>query len=213
MTLLDTLRRRHACKAYQANTPISPEQLQSVIEAMSLAPTSSGLQPFSILHLQSPEARAAVVEACGSSNKGLTTDCAEVLVLAAWDNYTAQRIDKVYERHIAERPSTLRERYIAYADMLKKNYLAAPQESNYQHCARQAYIALGLGLAAAEQAGLAATPIEGFNPETLDKLLGLQAKHLRSVLVIALGHADPERDWLAGTPKCRRPLSELVVQC
>jgi nitroreductase/dihydropteridine reductase len=57
-----------------------------------------------------------------------------------------------------------------------------------------------------------ATPMEGFKPAELDKLLGLREKGLRSVTLLALGYRDTENDWLANLKKVRRPIEELVIE-
>jgi nitroreductase len=53
------------------------------------------------------------------------------------------------------------------------------------------------------------TPMEGFNHEGLDTLLGLKALGLTSSVILAVGHRDPENDKLANAAKVRKPSEEM----
>jgi len=77
---------------------------------------------------------------------------------------------------------------------------------------RQAYIALGTGLAVAAEEQVDSTPMEGFDPDALDAVLGLQEKGLRSTVVLALGYRDAEKDYLSSAAKVRRDKEELFVR-
>ena len=59
--------------------------------------------------------------------------------------------------------------------------------------------------------GVDSTPIEGFDPEALDKILKLKEKGLRSCVMLALGYRDGEKDWLVDLPKVRKPKKDLVT--
>ena len=83
---------------------------------------------------------------------------------------------------------------------------------NFEHAARQAYIALGTALLAAAEASVDATPMEGFDPAKVDEILGLRAKGLRSVVLLPLGYRQASGDWLVNLKKVRTPLDELVIR-
>jgi nitroreductase/dihydropteridine reductase len=87
-----------------------------------------------------------------------------------------------------------------------------PREAdvNYQHAARQAYIGMGIALTAAAFEEVDATPMEGFDPEKVDEILGLKARGLRSVTLVPIGYRDNEGDWLVKLKKVRRPKEEFV---
>ena len=85
-------------------------------------------------------------------------------------------------------------------------------EANYQAAARQAYIGLGSALAAAAFEEVDATPMEGFDPEAVDEILGLKARHLRSVILLPLGYRQAEGDWLVNLKKVRRDRNAFVTE-
>lgn len=55
------------------------------------------------------------------------------------------------------------------------------------------------------------TPMEGFEPKELDKILNLREKGLRSTLLLPLGYRDADNDWLVNLKKVRKPNEELFT--
>ena len=94
MSLLENLQWRHAVKAYDPTKKVAKEDLNRILEAARLAPTSSGLQPFRIISVENQELKEKMV--AGALNPGVMRDCSHVLVFAAWDSYSEEKIDKVY---------------------------------------------------------------------------------------------------------------------
>ena len=106
----------------------------------------------------------------------------------------------------------LAEDFGSYTDRLKSLYLNQTEEQNFVHTARQAYIGFGLAIAQAAELKVDSTPMEGFNPDLLDKLLDLRTKGLRSVLLLPLGYRDAENDWLEKMKKVRKLTDEFVIK-
>lgn len=207
MSLLENLEWRHAVKAYDASKKVSDEDIRKIVEAARLAPTSSGLQPFRVVVVKDQAVKNSLVE--GALNPECARDCSHIIVFAAWDNYTEERIDQMYDFTTDER-GLPRGRFGSYTALLKRTYLNAPQEKNFEHIARQVYIGLGLALAQAAELRVDSTPIEGFKPEIVDEVLGLKKEGLRSVLLMYVGYADKEKDWLAPMKKVRIPYDDFV---
>jgi nitroreductase / dihydropteridine reductase len=207
--LTEKLNWRYATKAMDASKKVSREKLDAILEAINLAPTSSGLQPFEVLVISNDEVRAKIREVAW--NQAQVTDSSYLLVFAAWDNYTAERIDAVINQTHEERGTPL-EVLNAYYDNLKAMYLPRDAEVNSAHAARQAYIAFGIGLTAAAFEEVDATPMEGFDADKVDEILGLRAKGLRSVTLMPIGYRAQTGDWLQGAKKVRKPMAELVTE-
>ncbi|MGL4319328.1 MAG: NAD(P)H-dependent oxidoreductase [Paracoccaceae bacterium] len=206
--LQEKLNWRYATKKMIAGKAVPQAKVERILEAANLAPTSSGLQPFEIIVVTNPEVKAKLSAAAFGQQQ--IVDGSHVLVFAAWDNYTTERIDAVVAQTHAERGTPLAA-LNAYYDGLKAQYLPRDAEVNYQHAARQAYIAFGVALTAAAFEEVDATPMEGFNPDQVDEILGLRAKGLRSVTLMPLGYRAAEGDWLQGAAKVRKPMDELVT--
>ena len=98
-----------------------------------------------------------------------------------------------------------------YRQMLLNSYPEKDPEVNFQHAVRQAYMAFSQAIGAADFKEVDRTPIEGFDPEVLDKILGLREKGLRSCVILPLGYFDAKNDWLVNLPKVRKSREELVT--
>ncbi|MCB4809061.1 nitroreductase family protein [Tamlana sp. 62-3] len=209
MSLLEDLNWRHAVKAYNPEKKVSQENIDKIVEAARLAPTSSGLQPFKVLVVSNQDLKEKLVK--GALNPECMRDCSHVIVFAAWNRYTEERIDKVYNFTTDER-GLPRGRFSSYTDKLKALYLNQPAEENFAHIARQTYIALGLALAQAAELKVDTTPAEGFSNAVVDEVLELDKLGLKSVSLMYVGVADNENDWIAHMKKVRIPTNEFLVE-
>ena len=95
--------------------------------------------------------------------------------------------------------------------MLLNSYPKRDPEVNFQHAAKQAYIALSQTMVAAAFEEVDSTPMEGFDPAALDNILGLKEKGLRSAVMLTLGYRDSEKDWLVKLPKVRKSNEDLIT--
>ncbi|SMX36729.1 NAD(P)H-dependent oxidoreductase [Octadecabacter ascidiaceicola] len=206
--LNDLLNWRYATKKMDPSKAVPQEKVDAIIEAIRMAPTSSGTQPFEMFVVSNPDVRSKIAEAAGGQAQ--ITDGSHVLVFAAWDNYTAERIDEVVSLNVEARGDL--PMLHAYYDNLKSNYLPRDAETNYAHAARQAYIALGIALVAAAEQEVDSTPMEGFDPDAVDAILGLKERGLRSVVLMPLGYRDPAGDWLLPMDKVRKSHDAIITE-
>jgi nitroreductase / dihydropteridine reductase len=206
-TLIDKLQWRYAAKKMNPALPVPQDKVDRILEAVRLTASSSGLQPYEVLVITDPELRARIRP--HAWNQAQITDGSHLLVFAAWDNYTAERINMMFDL-VNEQRGIRNEGWEAYRQQLLSTYPQRSAEENFQHAARQAYIGLGTALIAAAEEQVDATPMEGFVPAEVDEILGLRARGLRSVLLLPLGYRQPEGDWLVNLKKVRRPVEQFV---
>lgn len=209
MALLNDLEWRYATKKYDPTKKVSQEHVDKIVEAARLAPTSSGMQQFRVFVISKQEIKDQLVPI--ANGQQIVADASHVLVFAAWNQYTEERIDSIFKLTTKERglPS---DKFVDYTNRLKAVYLKQSPEENFVHTAKQAYIGFGLSIAQAAELKVDATPMEGFNTEQLDELLQLKAKGLKSVLMLPLGYRDEEGDWLLPMKKVRNPKEEFVQE-
>lgn len=205
--LLERLHWRYATKKMDPARKVPADKLERILEAARLAPTSSGLQPFEIFVVTDPAVRARIQPIAW--NQGQIVDGSHLLVFAAWDDYTAERINAMFDYTNTVR-GFRNEGWENYRNQLLNSYPQRDAEVNFQHAARQAYIGLAAALIAAAHEEVDSTPMEGFDPAALDEILGLRARHLRSVAILPLGYRLPEQDWLVNLAKVRRPREQFV---
>jgi nitroreductase/dihydropteridine reductase len=207
MELLDKLNWRYAAKAMNGKK-VAEDKIERILEAARLAPTSSGLQPFEIFVIKNQAIKEKIKPVAW--NQSVITDCSHLLVFAAWDTYTADRIN-----HMFDLTNDIRgfknEGWENYRQMLLSSYPQKDAEENFNHAAKQAYIAFSQTIIAAAFEGVDATPLEGFDPAAVDKILGLREKGLRSAVLLPLGYRKEDKDWLVNLKKVRKPMDELVT--
>lgn len=206
-TLLEQLNWRYATKKMDPAKSVSQEKVDTIIEAIRLSPTSSGTQPFELIVVTNPELRNEICKA--ASDQSPIKDGSHLLVFAAWDTYTDERIDEVAKLNVEKRGDL--PLIGQYYGNLKASYVPREAEVNYAHAARQAYIALGIAMVAAAEQEVDCTPMEGFDPSKVDEILGLKERGLRSVVLLPLGYRDPTGDWLLNMPKVRKSRETMVT--
>ena len=207
MELLDKLNWRYAAKAMNGKK-VAQDKIDRILEAARLAPTSSGLQPFEIFVVTNQEVKEKIKPVAW--NQSVITDCSHLLVFAAWDTYTADRINKMFDLTNEVR-GTKNEGWENYRQMLLGSYPQKDAEVNFNHAAKQAYIAFSQAVAAAAFEGVDATPLEGFDPAAVDEILGLREKGLRSAVMLPIGYRETEQDWLVNLVKVRKSTEDLVT--
>ena len=207
MSLINQLQWRYATKKMDAKKLVPLEKVEQILEAIRLTASSSGLQPYELIVITNQDIRQKIKEA--ANNQSQITDCSHLIVFAAWDNYTTDRINAAFDMTETIRNFTS-ESGTAYRQMLLKTYPARDAEVNFTHAAKQAYIGLGTALIAAAYEKVDCTPMEGFNPTAVDEILNLKAKGLRSVVMLPLGYRNSEEDWLVNLKKVRRTKEQFI---
>ncbi len=207
--LLEKLQWRYAAKKMNPAKAVPQDKIDRILEAVRLTASSSGLQPYEVIVVTNQALREQIKPHAWNQNQ--ITDCSHLLVFAAWDNYTPERINTMFDL-VNEERGFKNEGWEAYRQKLLAAYPPRDAETNFQHAARQAYIGLGTALIAAADEEVDSTPMEGFDPDKVDEILGLRARGLRSVVMLPLGFREPEGDWLVTLKKVRRPREQFVVE-
>lgn len=207
MDLLDTLNWRYAAKAMNGEK-VAEDKIDRILEATRLAATSSGLQPFEVFVIKNQEVKEQIRPVAW--NQSVITDCSHLLVFAAWDTYTPERINYMFDL-TNEIRGFKNEGWENYRQMLLDSYPQKDEQENFEHAARQAYIAFTHAIIAAAYEKVDATPLEGFDATEVDKILGLREKGLRSAVLLPLGYRKEDEDWLVNLVKVRKPMEDMVT--
>lgn len=207
MHFIESLNKRYASKQMNGKK-VSPEKVETILEAIRLAPTSMGLQPFKVLVIENQELKSAIFEKAAQGQPQIPNS-SQLLVFACYKKISSEILDEYVERIVTQRPTLPLAKVTAYRQMIDKSLLNRPDETNFAWAARQAYIALGFALTAAAVEQVDSVPIEGYNAAALDELLELDDKNLGSVCLMAIGFRDEATDYNATLPKVRKFKSEL----
>jgi nitroreductase len=208
MSLLEDLQWRYATKKMNGKK-VPQEKLDYILAAAHMAPSSSGLQQYKIIVISD---KALLEKIKGVAyNQSQITDCSHLLVFAAWDEYSDERVSKVFDYIMDERGlphNTMDD----YKNLILSRYETLGQEWQAHHAAKQSYISFAMAIAAAAEQKVDATPIEGFVSEKLDELLKLKGSGYSSTVILPLGYRELEQDWLVNMKKVRIPKDVFITE-
>ena len=209
MSLIEKLKWRYATKKMDSTKSVPKDKLDRILEAARFSASSFGLQPYELFVISNKDLREKIKAV--ANNQSQITDCSYLVVFAAWDTYTVDRVNHAFDR-AEEIRNNRSEATIAYRAGVIKNFTTRDPEVNFNHAAKQSYIGLGTALIAAAEEEVDATPMEGFNAAELDVLLNLKEKGLRSTVILPLGYRKADEDWLSKVPKVRKPAEEFITR-
>ena len=207
MSIIPALQWRYATKKMNGEK-VSQDKVNSILEAARLAPTSIGLQPFEMIVITNQALKEKLKAV--AFNQSQVTDCSHLIVFAAWSSYDINRINYYFDHYESERDLPK-----GFSDNYKNNVIkqltSMTLDQQFEHASRQVYIALGMALTEAGALEVDSIPMEGFINHELDKLLNLEEKGLRSVVILPIGYRDAENDWQAELKKVRKTANDMIT--
>ena len=207
MSIQQSLEWRYATKRMNGQR-VPEEKVNKILEAIRLAPSSMGLQPYTVLVIDDEELKKQIQPL--AFNQPQIVESSHLLVFAAWDVIHPEQIEE-YINNTAQLRNMPVEKLDDFKNTLLNMVKNRSEEENHNWAARQAYIAFGVALVAAAEEKVDATPMEGFNSDALDELLNLKERGLKSVTLLPLGYRDADQDWLSKLPKVRRAKDKLFI--
>src|SRR5579863_3001224 len=180
MSLIEKLNWRYATKKFDHTKKLSTEQLDELLKAVQLSPSSAGLQSYKVIVVEDPEIRKQLREAAHGQSQ--ITDASQLIIFAS-----ETKLDEAYVKHfidfVAEKRAIERESLDGYEQMILGNVNRLTEDQRIAWSNKQAYIALGVLLTAAAEMGIDACPMEGFSAAQFDQILDLQQKGLTTAVI------------------------------
>lgn len=207
MNIIEKLNWRYATKQFDPSKKLTEEQVNFIIEATNLAPSSFGLQPFTIIVIEDELIRKQLKKAAW--NQPQTTDASHLILFAANTNLSEDDVDEFLKR-ISETRNIPIEALAEYDRMMKGFIKQMSKQDVINWEAKQAYIALGQLMVSCAIEGIDTCPMEGFDKGEFDKILGLTDKNLTSVVMAAVGFRSDD-DQYQNLPKVRRAVDDIVI--
>ena len=214
MNITEIVRTRHTCKAYDAQRPLTDEQLQQLQAILRFSPSSVNSQPWHFFLISSDEGKEKLLPTLTEHNREKVRQAALTVVIATKRELDDAHLQALLAQEEQDGRFGGNEEAKKGADGARRYYVGlnstSPQKQQ-EWMARQAYISLGFLLMGAATLGLDATPIEGFFPEQLDAAFGLTELGLKSVVVASIGYRS-EQDFNASLTKSRLPAEQLFTR-
>jgi nitroreductase len=208
-TLLEALQWRYATKKFDAAKKIPADTWTALEDALVLAPSSFGLQPWKFIVVENPALRQKLSAASWGQTQPV--DCSHYVVFALRVNLSAPDVDRYIDRIVQVRGGT-KEGLKGYRDIMVGAAEKARGEGYLDAwMSHQVYIALGQFMAAAALLAVDTCPMEGLEPATYDEILGLKPQGYATVCACAAGYRAAD-DKYAATPKVRFLRHEVVTK-
>lgn len=202
------LKWRYATKKFDNTKTLSNEKIEILKQAFNLTATSYGLQTIKMVVIQDKGIREGMVAA--AHNQKQVLNASHLLVICIQNNILTDDVNEYYDniKDVRETPEAVlkpfREGLIATVSKMSV-------KERQEWSTKQAYIALGNLMTVCAMEQIDACPMEGFIPTEFDKLLNLEEKGLKSVLLLPVGYRA-EDDMFSGFKKVRKPLNEAVIE-
>jgi len=208
MDIIESLQWRYATKKFNPTQVLSSEKLHILKQAFNLTATSFGLQTISLLIIDNKPLREKLLPAAYHQRQ--IVEASHLLVLCIKDHVNTDDIDDLFDNvgELRNTPETILE---PYRNDLKSIMNKMSQEEQQQWAIRQAYIALGNLMTVCAVERIDSCPMEGFDRLAFDRILELQQKELKSVLLLPVGYRSDE-DMFAGFKKVRKALEHSIIE-
>ena len=198
---------RYATKKFDASKKISTQDLEILKEAIRLSSSSYGLQPYKVIILENNELRTKMQPAAW--NQSQIVDASHVIIFANVVNFGDAEIDAYIATLVKARNIEL-ESLKGYGDFMKMKINELSADQNNTWTSKQTYLALGNLLNAAAELKIDVTPMEGFEAEKVNKILGLNELGLNASLIATIGYRH-EEDATQHFAKVRKSNEELFI--
>jgi nitroreductase len=204
---LENLNWRYATKSF-TDQEISDEDLQNLLDSVQLSASSYGLQPYKVAVVSDPKIKKQLREA--GFNQPQITECSHLFVFAGFNEVTADYLES-YIKNTSKTRGIPVEELSGMRDAITNTTLQFPQEKQQSWSAHQAYLALGFLLNAAATYHIDVCPMEGFENDKFDEILGLKEQGVSSAAIAAVGYRS-EDDKLQGMKKVRKSQKDLFLK-
>ncbi len=205
MQLLKSLNWRYATKKFDNSKKIKEEDIKRIEEVIRLSASSYGFQPYTILRIENSKIREQLQPI--SWNQSQIVDASHLYVFCNYLDFTETMIDEYVQRKSTVQNISL-DKLEGYKQFMNGKLKEKTKEEIPNWTAKQTYIALANMLAACGELKIDSCPIEGFEPEKYDEILGLKEKGLTATAVMAIGyHAEDDHNY--NMKKVRKSINTL----
>ena len=207
MSFLANINWRYATKKFDTAKGVSDADLQKIREAIRFAPTSYGVQMFSVVEVASPDIRNKMK--ASSFGQAQVSDAARFFVFCARAD-AEHRINSMFSEMSGGNETVRNEALAGYEGMVRGAVLSRSREQLFAWSQKNAGIALGFALAACAELNVDSCPMDGFDPIAIKKILNLSDDFL-PIAYLAVGYRDPS-DEAALRPKYRISEKEIFTK-
>ncbi|WP_144963809.1 NAD(P)H-dependent oxidoreductase [Gillisia sp. Hel_I_86] len=208
MNNIEALKWRYATKKFDENRLLSEDKIEILKHAFNLTATSYGLQPIKMVIVHNKELQQKLVSY--SMNQQQVASASHVLVICIEREIGREFIEN-YFKYVQKVRATPNEVLSPFKDFLIDDFKNKHIDEITSWATNQAFLAMGTLLTVSATEAIDACPMEGFEPDKYDEILGLDKLNLKSVLVLPVGYRAKD-DMFSEFKKVRRPISDIIIE-
>lgn len=206
-SIVDKLNWRYATKKFDSSKKVSEKELETLLEAARLTASSYGLQPYEIYVIEDTDVRQKLRKA--SYDQPQITDASYLIVLANKPTFNETMIDDYIANIMAIR-GVSKEDLKGFSQTMKSTLLDLPDAYKNTWTSNQTYIVLGNLMTVASEMKIDTCPMEGFDKDKYNEILGLTDKDLNAAVVLAVGYRSAD-DTTQHYPKVRYSKEQIIT--
>jgi nitroreductase len=206
---IESLNWRYSAKKYDTARKVSPDDLETLKEAVKLSVSSVGLQPYKILVVETPDLKAKLAAAASGNNQNIFRDASHLFIFANELNVGSSQVD-AFITNISKVRGVAKEEVSGFGQYINGFLGTLTEEQKNIWTAKQAYIALSTLINTAALLKIDATPMEGFDAGMINELLGLESQGLNAAVIAAIGYRHQD-DAQQHFKKVRKQDEELFI--
>lgn len=206
--IIKALNWRYATKIFDPEKIVSNDDLHTILESARLSPSSIGGEMWKFFVIKNIEIRKKISEASHNQQQILN---ASHLIITTYRTDTKENLVKERIERTAKIQNEEIEKLDGLKTMLENTIINKEKSGSIESWIRnQVYIPLGIMIETASLLGINSCPMEGFEPDKVDEILGLKDKNLKSITMLALGYRG--NDPASLRPKVRRDFNDVVEE-
>ncbi|MGB3522281.1 MAG: nitroreductase family protein [Mycobacterium sp.] len=211
---LDALMSKHLTRAFDSSRTIPADSLQQLLRFLRSTPSSVNVQASRFYVLATPEGKARLANNLGErfqDNGDKILNASHTIIFTTRTDLPDSHLEQVFGKEKADGrfPDPAKQ---AHWESMARDFLHL-RANGYRDLGhwmeKQTYLALGMTMMAAAELGFDATPLEGFDPASVDKAFKICETGYTTTVLLALGYPDPAKAY--GNPISRIEAEQLFT--
>ncbi|MEE9364569.1 MAG: NAD(P)H-dependent oxidoreductase [Cellulophaga sp.] len=208
MNLIKNLEWRYATKKFDATRKVSKEDINKIKRCIQLSASSYGLQLYKVLIIEEKVLREKLKPYAWGQNQ--ITEASHLFVFCNYSKIKFEDVDS-FINNVKATWNIASTELQGYGDFIKQKLNEKTEIENANWLMKQTYIALGNLLTACAELKIDSCPMEGFEPDKFNEILGLHKKGLNVSVIATIGYRD-NADKTQFLSKVRKPLDDLFIE-
>jgi nitroreductase/dihydropteridine reductase len=197
---LDKLMSKHLTRYFDPARTIPEQTLQQILKFLRSAPTSTNVQPNHFYVLATDEGKKLLADNLGQrfqDNAEKIQNSSHTIILTTRADLPDSHVEAVFSKERADgrfpEPAKQELWESMTRDFLNLRNYGFKDVNHWME--KQTYMLVGLTMMAAAELGVEATPLEGFDPTSVDKAFKIRETGHSTTVLMAMGYPDPKKQY------------------